>query len=141
MWGGFRRQPKLMSGGGEFGSLKAACSQDWLPHEVRLPCVENECGDDSGGGGEARVAVREPARASLHLAEIGVRMDVHLHLAEFQVAEAHEREDRADRIDALLHYVRRAHGLLEGALPFGGIHLPTEVGVDRKSTRLNSSHL
>ena len=72
----------------------------------------------------------KPARAALHLAEVGVRVDVHLHFAELQVAEAHQREDRAHRLHPLLHHIRRAHGLLERALPFGGVHLPAEVGVE-----------
>ena len=72
---------------------------------------------------------RNPTRAALHLAEVGVRVHVHLHLAELQVAVGRQREHRAHGIHALLHHVGEAHGLLDGALPAGLVHLPAEEGV------------
>ena len=38
------------------------------------------------------VAGREPARAALHLAQVGVRVYIHLQLAELQLAEGQQRE-------------------------------------------------
>jgi hypothetical protein len=58
-----------------------------------------------------------------------VRVHVHLHLPELELAETHEREHRTHRVHALLGHVGRAHGLLEGAVPFGVAHLPAVVGV------------
>ena len=56
-------------------------------------------------------------------------MNVHLHLAEFQVAVGHQGEDRSHRFHPLLHHVRRAHGLFQRAVPTGAIHLPAEIRV------------
>ena len=58
-----------------------------------------------------------------------MRVYVHLHLAELQLAEAHQRENRTRRLHALLRYVGDAHGLLYRALPARGVHLPAEVAV------------
>src|SRR5580693_4341917 len=79
--------------------------------------IQNESGHDARRGGKPALAGGKPARTPLHFAQVGVRMYIHLHLAEFHVAEAHQREDLAHRVYALLHHVGRAHGLLQGAVP------------------------
>jgi hypothetical protein len=56
--------------------------------------VDDEGGGEAGRGGEAALAAGDPARAALHLAQVGVGMHIHLHLAELQLAEGHQREDR-----------------------------------------------
>src|ERR1017187_790371 len=102
------------------------------PHLVRKGLafwIDNEGGDDAGGGRETGAAGGKPARTAVYLAEVGVRVHIHLHFAELQVAEGHQREGGTHRIHAFLHDVGRTHGLLEGAVPSSGIHFPAEVAV------------
>src|SRR5208283_5391302 len=70
----------------------------WIRNAViarALPGFDDVSRYDAGGGGKAGLRAGNPARTALHLAQVGVRMDVHLHLAEFQEPEAHQREHRA----------------------------------------------
>src|ERR1017187_8540924 len=92
-------------------------------HRARLLGIENEGGHNAGGGGEAGLAGGKPTGTALHLAEVGVGVDIHLHLAKFQVAVGHQGEDRSHRSHPLLYHVVGAHGLFEGAVPTGAIHL------------------
>src|SRR5262245_27947787 len=81
--------------------------------------VEDERRNDAGGRRESRVTGGKPTGTALHLAQVGVRLHIHLHLTEFHLAKTHQREDRAYRVHALLYHVGRSHGLLKCPLPLG----------------------
>src|ERR1039457_2553991 len=91
--------------------------------------VDDEGGDDAGGGRETGSAGGKPARTAVYFAQVGVRVHIHLHFTELQVAECHQRKRGTHRIYALLHHVGRTHGLLDGAVPSARIHFPAEVAV------------